>query len=271
MTGGRGPISSNGVATKDIRPSTAYTICDVCGRTLLRGERSEVYIAGGARREVCELCKPRALHEGWLREGTVPTYDGSEAPSRRRGTFLSRLRRRRERESPAEAFEDVAPFAEPEPEPGLGPGPEPPRAPEAPSEPRSAPRRRARETARELRKRAAESAREPRHVRAVPMGAGQKMASAMQLFNGSEHRRTVAGVARSLGAPTISVHPNEVHQSVVEIVASWELCWYRYEVDLSDEEPVVRVAAQGYELEELSPREREPNATYDQHGALGPA
>jgi len=269
VTGGRGPISSNGVATKDIRPSTAYTICDVCGRTLLRGERSEVYIAGGARREVCELCKPRALHEGWLREGTVPTYDGSEAPSRRRGTFLSRLRRRRERESPAEAFEDVAPFAEPEP--GLGPGPEPPRAPEAPSEPRSAPRRRARETARELRKRAAESAREPRHVRAVPMGAGQKMASAMQLFNGSEHRRTVAGVARSLGAPTISVHPNEVHQSVVEIVASWELCWYRYEVDLSDEEPVVRVAAQGYELEELSPREREPNATYDQHGALGPA
>ncbi|MFZ0381963.1 MAG: hypothetical protein WAL38_29315, partial [Solirubrobacteraceae bacterium] len=179
-------------------------------------------------------------------------------------TFLSRLRRRRERESPAEAFEDVAPFAEPEPSPE-------PRAPEAPSESRPAPRRRARETARELRKRAAESAREPRHVRAVPMGAGQKMASAMQLFNGSEHRRTVAGVARSLGAPTISVHPNEVHQSVVEIVASWELCWYRYEVDLSEEEPVVRVAAQGYELDELNPREREPNASYDEHGALGPA
>jgi hypothetical protein len=220
-------VQSNGVATKDIRPSTAYTICDVCGRTLLRGERSEVYIASGVRREVCELCKPRALHEGWLREGTVPTYDGSEAPSRRRGTFLSRLRRRRERESPAEAFDDIAPFAEPDP------GPEP-RAPEAPSEPRAArggrARQSARETARELRKRAAESAREPRHVRAVPMGAGQKMASAMQLFNGSEHRRTVAGVARSLGAPTISVHPNEVHQSVVEIVASWELCWYRYEV-----------------------------------------
>jgi hypothetical protein len=255
-------VQSNGVATKDIRPSTAYTICDVCGRTLLRGERSEVYIASGVRREVCELCKPRALHEGWLREGTVPAFDGSEAPSRRRGTFLSRLRRRRERESPAEAFGDVAPLAEPEPDLAASE-----RAPE----PRAAPRRRARETARELRKRASESAREPRHVRAVPMGAGQKMASAMELFNGSEHRRTVAGVARSLGAPTVSVHPNEVHQSLVEIVASWELCWYRYEVDLSDEEPVVRVAAQGYELDELSPRERAPNASYDQHGALGPA
>jgi hypothetical protein len=259
----RPSVQSDGVATKDIRPSTAYTICDVCGRTLLRGERSEVYIASGVRREVCELCKPRALHEGWLREGTVPTYDGSEAPSRRRGTFLGRLRRRRERESPAEAFEDIAPFAEPELDPE-------PRAPEPPADSGAAPRRRARETARELRKRAVESAREPRHVRAVPMGAGQKMASAMQLFNGSEHRRTVAGVARSLGAPTISVHPNEVHQSVVEIVASWELCWYRYEVDLSDEAPVVRVAAQGYELDELSPHEREPNASYDQHGALGP-
>ena len=56
---------------------------------------------------------------------------------------------------------------------------------------------------------------------------------------------------------------------MVEIVAAWELCWYRDEVDLSDEDPVVRVAAQGYELDELNPREREPNASYDQHGALG--
>jgi len=61
------------------------------------------------------------------------------------------------------------------------------------------------------------------------------------------------------------------HSSLVHIVASWELCWYRYEVDLSDEVPVVRVAAQGYELDELTPEERRPNASYDEHGALGPA
>jgi hypothetical protein len=250
-------VQSNGVATKDIRPSTAYTICDVCGRTLLRGERSEVYIDGGVRREVCELCKPRALHEGWLREGTVPSYGGSEAPSSRRGSFLARLRRRRERERPAEAPE-FEPLAEPEPV----------SEPAPPPEPRTPPRRRARERARELRKRAQESTREPRHVRAVPVGAGQKIASAVEVFNNSEHRRTVAGVARSLGAPTISIHPNEGHSSLVEIVASWELCWYRYEVDLSEEVPVMRVAAQGYELDELSPRERESNAGYDKQGAL---
>jgi hypothetical protein len=235
------------VATKDIRPSTAITVCDVCGRTLLRGENAEVYIDGGVRRSVCELCKPRALHEGWLREGTVPTYDAGQTTSSRRGSLLSRLRRRRE--SPPDATE--GPVAEPPPpEPGE-PAAEPAPRPRAP------------------RKRTREPGREPRHVRAVPMGASQKIASAIEVFNNSEHRRTVAGVARSLGAPDVSIHPNEEHSSLVDIVASWELCWYRYEVDLSDEVPVVRVAAQGYELDELTPREREPNASYDQHGALG--
>jgi hypothetical protein len=236
------------VATaKDINPSTAYTVCDVCGRTLLRGERAEVYIDGGARRSVCELCKSRALNEGWLREGTVPTYDENEAISARRGSLFSRLRRRRERapEPPAQLDAELEAPAEP-------------RTP-AP-EPRESPRRRGRP-----------ATREPRHVRAVPMGAEQKIASAIAVFNNSEHRRTVAGVARSLGAPDVSIHPNMGESSLVNIVASWELCWYRYEVDLSDEVPVVRVAAKGYELGELTPQEREPNASYDQHGALGAA
>ncbi|HUA70081.1 MAG TPA: hypothetical protein VMA96_03335 [Solirubrobacteraceae bacterium] len=237
--------------TKDIRPSTAITVCDVCGRTLLRGEHAEIYIDGGVRRSVCELCKSRALQEGWLREGTVPTYDESDATSARRGSLLGRLRRRRERapESLApEEFEYESP-----PEPRAAPAP-------VPAEPPRPPRRRERTTA-----------REPRHVRAVPMGAEQKIASAITVFNNSEHRRTVAGVARSLGAPDVSIHPNMDHPSLVQIVASWELCWYRYEVDLSDEVPVVRVAAQGYELDELTPQERESNASYDEHGALGPA
>jgi hypothetical protein len=243
------------VATKDIRPDLAITVCDVCGRTLLRGEHAEVYIAGGARRSVCDLCKPRALHEGWLREGTVPTYDTGEATSNRRGSLLSRLRRRRDGRPPAPQPGASAPEREPEPEPDPEPEPQPqPR----PAPPPRAPRRRTREPS-----------REPRHVRAVPMGAEQKIASAIEVFNKSEHRRTVAGVARSLGAPDVSVHPNDEHPSRVDIVASWELCWYRYEVDLSEEVPVVRVAAQGYELDELTPREREANASYDQHGALG--
>jgi len=238
-------------STKDIRPSTAILVCDVCGRTLLRGEHAEIYIDGGVRRSVCELCKPRALHEGWLREGTVPAYDDNDATSARRGSLLSRLRRRRER--PPEP--PVPMYAEPE-LPDQPPAPAPPPVPAH----RPAPRRRERATT-----------REPRHVRAVPMGAEQKIASAITVFNSSEHRRTVAGVARSLGAPDISIHPNPDQSSLVDIVASWELCWYRYQVDLSDEVPVLRLAAQGYELDELTPRERQSNASYDEHGALGPA
>ena len=49
---------------------------------------------------------------------------------------------------------------------------------------------------------------------------------------------------------------------------SWELCWYRYEIDLSDDVPGVRVDAQGYELSELEPAEQQPNAVCDDRGAL---
>lgn len=216
----------------------------MCGRTLLRGERAEVYLHGGMRREVCELCTSRALHEGWIREGTLPPGDGREGRPDRRRSFLSRLLAKREpsarsTESPTaipDQFEERA--QEPAPE--------------------VAPRR----------ERARERLREPRHVRAVPTAAEHKIASAVELFNGSEHRRTIAGVARSLGAPTVSVRPAEDGLSLVNVVASWELCWYRYEIDLSEEVPAVRLSAQGYELDELAVEERSGNAVSDERGSL---
>ena len=74
--------------------STAHTVvtCAVCGRTLLRGENAEPFIAGGERRMVCELCAPRAVHEGWLREG-FDDVGTVHRPNRSRG-LLSRLRQR---------------------------------------------------------------------------------------------------------------------------------------------------------------------------------
>jgi hypothetical protein len=217
----------------------------VCGRTLLRGERAEVYIGGGTRRSVCELCTSRALHEGWIREGTMPPGDGREAGSDRRRSLLGRLLARRD-----------APSAPPEPEPL----PAPASDEQEPSEPPE-PRRRVRERLRE-------PIREPRHVRAVPTSVEHKIASAIDVFNSSEHRRTVAGVARSLGAPTVCVRPVEASSSLVSLVASWELCWYRYEVDLSDEVPTVRLNEQGYELDELEAEERVANAVSDERGSL---
>jgi hypothetical protein len=248
------------VNTRDIRTTDAHTSCDVCGRTLLRGERAEIYIHGGARRSVCELCTARALHEGWIREGTEPPSDGREARSDRRRSLLGRLRPRREAIPDRDVEPDELDYDDDEPEPA-------PRVYEEPP-----PRRRREEPVRRQReepvRRQRERLREPRHVRAIPTSVEHKIASAVDLFNGSEHRRTIAGVARSLGEPTISVQPADDSPSLVNLVASWELCWYRYEVDLSDEVPTVRLNAQGYELDELGSVERTANAVSDDRGSL---
>jgi hypothetical protein len=232
------------VSTRDIRTSNAQTSCDVCGRTLLRGERPEVYLNGGARRSVCELCKERALHEGWVREGTVPAYDENQSPSDRGRSLFGRLRARRETAASGAS------------NPTLGDELDGHSWAQARSGPRAE-----KDPGRER-------VREPRHVRAVPTSVEQKAASAVELFNGSEHPRTVAGVARSLGAPTVSVSPTVERPSLVNVVVSWELCWYRYEVDLSDDQPSVRVAGQGYELDELAADELRANAAADERGSL---
>jgi hypothetical protein len=94
------------------------------------------------------------------------------------------------------------------------------------------------------------------------------MQRALDVFNGSQHPRTVAGVARSLGAPEINVRTLPTQPSVVSITVMWELSWYRYEVDLSDEAGGARRAAQGAELDELEPEERVVNAAADEKGLL---
>ena len=233
------------VSTRDIRTSHEYSVCDVCGRTLLRGEKAEVYLNGGTRRSVCELCKERAIHEGWLREGTIPAYNDNDASSDRRRSLLGRFRARRE--AAADSATSTALGDELDGNSW--------------SESRPA-------AAQRLRPAAGAASAQPRHVRAVPTSVEQKVATAVDLFNGSEHPRTVAGVARSLGMPTVSVAPSAARASLVNVVVSWELCWYRYEVDLSDDQPSVRVVAQGYELDELAPEELQPNAVADERGSL---
>jgi hypothetical protein len=229
----------NAVSTRNIRtPAADLTVgCDVCGRTLLRGERSHPYLEGGERRTVCELCTSRAQHEGWIREGTVPRYDGRDASAHRRRPLLDRFRRRR------------------------APAAEPPAAPPAPEDPpaqlyRLPPARRR------------SPADEPRHVRAIPASLEQRVAAAVEAFNSSEHLRTMAGIARSLGLPAASVRPADSSPGTVRIVLAWELCWYRYEVDLRDDPGGVRLNAQGNELDELRPEELTANATVDENGVL---
>jgi hypothetical protein len=245
------------VNTRAISTSTVQSVCDVCGRTLLRGERAHVYLHGGTRHSVCELCTTRALHGGWVREGTLPDYGESSARVDRRRSLLGRLRRRDapdrfEVQEPPSFDDEPASYDDLPPEPVAPP---PVRAESAPRPPRNPP------PAREP-----QGMREPRHVRAVPTSVEHKISSAVDLFNASEHPKTVAGIARSLGIPEASVLPAE--HSAVHLILAWELCWYRYEVDLSDEVPTVRVSGQGYELDELAPGERCGNVTAGERGTL---
>jgi hypothetical protein len=105
-------------------------------------------------------------------------------------------------------------------------------------------------------------------VRAVPAGLEQRIAAAVQAFNGSQAPRTVAGVTRSLGFPSVNIRPDATRPSLLYVTVAWELSWYRYEVDLADEDEPVRVGSQGSELDELSAEERESNATCNETGFL---
>jgi hypothetical protein len=105
-------------------------------------------------------------------------------------------------------------------------------------------------------------------VHAIPTSGDHKIAVAVDVFNASTHRRTVSGVARSLGAPSVNITPDQTYLSIVWIVVSWELCWYRYEVDLSDAQGHARLDGQGYELAELAEHELVGNASSDDSGAL---
>jgi hypothetical protein len=240
------------MTTKDIRTAQVQVSCDVCGRTLLRGERADTYLAGGSRRQVCELCTPRALNEGWVREGVALERATRAASGERRRSMLARLRRAR---SSDEREAGGAPWPPPVRANGNG---RHDRADDAPAPPRPAAP-------------APDAANGQRHVRAVPTSAEQRAIAAIERFNTSEHPRTVAGVARSLGMPVVVARPQE-EGGIVTIVVSWELCWYRYEVDLSGAEAGVRLGGQGYELSELPVEDRtEPNAAADDYGTLVPA
>src|SRR3954454_16201592 len=79
------------VPKKELKTDEEARSCDVCGRTILKGERTEPYLApGGRRKTVCQLCVARADHEGWIREahGDMPTTRVRSSQSRSLGGRL---------------------------------------------------------------------------------------------------------------------------------------------------------------------------------------
>lgn len=92
--------------------------------------------------------------------------------------------------------------------------------------------------------------------------------AAVASFNGSEAARTMAGLAKSLGEPRVSVGAAAGSASEMRITVAWELCWYQWGVDLADEPHRVREIGSGEEVEELDRSARQWNASRGEHGAL---
>lgn len=269
------------MARKAIHTNAPVVACDICGRTLLRGENADLFLHGGSRRTVCELCTARANHEGWIREG-LDNALGTRGERTGARSLLGRLRSRRVERG---GDEPSSPRAEPEPvyhpstydpeyyDPAAAAPAIETEAPVAPAVeedefPLPEPVAPVQHVAPPVDERPRE--REPRHVSAVPTNAERKVTRALEVFNSSPHTRTVAGVARSLGAPMVAARPSETEGSVVTIVVGWELSWYRYELDLADEAAGVRLTGQGGELGELAAEDQSANATADERGELHP-
>jgi hypothetical protein len=243
---------------KELRPVTEDVACDICGRTILKGERTEPYLApGGQRMLVCDLCADRALAEGWIRESAHGETPASLQRREPRRSLLGRFRKRAGAPEagavePAAASPsddgvpaiDAPPPLDVEPMAPPADAPPPPDAP-PPSRPK-----------------------DPRHVRAVPTNAQVKVERAVDVFNGSEHPRTIAGIARSLGEPWVTATPLDDSPSEVSIVVAWELSWYHYRVDLGTEHDPVTLVGKGEELGELDDWAREWNAAASADGSI---
>jgi len=235
------------MTTRTIVTSQPDVECDVCERRLLRGEQPDIFLAAGRRRTVCELCAPRAAQEGWLRETSQQSV--ALPPMRpRRGRSLFERFRPAPRQADSEAA--GAPDA----------GEAPYDLFDGPAEPAS------------TRRVKAEPARAGAPARVAPVVEPPRsqliLERALEVFNAGEYPRRVAGVARSLGAPVINVRSAEHHEEIVRIVVAWELCWYRYEVDLDDGSPAAVAAGQGTELSELDRDEYLANAIAGEAGAI---
>jgi hypothetical protein len=108
---------------------------------------------------------------------------------------------------------------------------------------------------------------EPMYRRLSP--EEQAIVEAAELFNGSAYRRTIAGIAKSLGNARVSLLSLSGVNPEVVITVAWDISWYQYRV--SPESPQhVRLAERGYELDDLDPRFAHWNAHLDAEGRVTP-
>jgi hypothetical protein len=216
--------------------------CAVCGRRLLPGERAITFVTrDGETIEVCELCKPRAEAAGWLTPEVAEAAGGATAGRERRRSrgaqVLGGLLARR-----------------PQPETDGGP-PEPSAARgAAAAEPPPA-----------------ELDADPDPVDAPePVPTGTTVAEALRAFNRSDHRRTVAGLTRTLGPPraTALVVKGNGSGDTVRLTIAWEITWYQWEMAASGRGHEVRESGKGETIDQLRAPDRAWNLMAAADGTL---
>jgi hypothetical protein len=97
----------------------------------------------------------------------------------------------------------------------------------------------------------------------------QQMVEAADIFNASDYRRTVGGIAKSLGEPRASIVPLSGVTGEMIVTVAWDISWYQYRVTPDSAQPV-RLAERGHELSGLDASYKRWNARVEDGGRLVP-
>ena len=95
------------------------------------------------------------------------------------------------------------------------------------------------------------------------------MVEAADLFNASQYRRTVGGIAKSLGTPRVSVVVLSGVNAEVVLTVAWDISWYQYRVSPELENPV-RLESRGHDPAGLESSFTGWNAHVTEDGRIAP-
>jgi len=94
------------------------------------------------------------------------------------------------------------------------------------------------------------------------IAAADSFELAVSRFNASDAARTVAGLARTLGEPRISVGAAAGSADAARITVAWDLTWYQWWVAGGEAHEPVAELAHGTELDQLDAAARQWNAKW---------
>ena len=91
-----------------------------------------------------------------------------------------------------------------------------------------------------------------------------EMVEAAELFNASDYRRTVGGIAKSLGIPRASILPLSGVSGELVVTIAWDISWYQYRVTPESAQPI-KLAERGHDVSY-----KDWNAHVEEDGKLVP-